>query len=186
VWVHRLVTAARRITSAVADHHTVEQEIVRADLALLRLLSQRALNSRKMDLVAPSTTTGFAVIVNGALVAPTTASVEAMKPIVVLASAVSLQHLSCMKPRLIMRLESGACKGNSPASGGVSLDGHCGPKFPGNKTCAGTTFGACCSNFGFCGNGNSYCKEITCWRRKPLLTKWPGAKSNCFSGECLP
>jgi len=64
--------------------------------------------------------------------------------------------------------QSGACKGTAPLSGGPSLDSHCGPNFPGNKTCVGTTFGACCSTFGFCGNGTMYC-----------------AKATCHSGACL-
>lgn len=53
---------------------------------------------------------------------------------------------------------SGACKGQAPISGGPSLDGHCGPNFAGNKICGGTTYGTCCSKFGFCGNGTTYCE----------------------------
>jgi len=30
--------------------------------------------------------------------------------------------------------------------GGPSTDGSCGPNFPGDKICAGTQFGKCCSN----------------------------------------
>ncbi|KAF2437067.1 hypothetical protein EJ08DRAFT_655210 [Tothia fuscella] len=74
--------------------------------------------------------------------------------------------------------QSGACTGTAPASGGPSLDGHCGPKFPGNKTCTATTFGECCSTFGFCGTGASYYfiglgeyeKELS--RRLKVLVKY--------------
>ncbi|KAI5292659.1 hypothetical protein KEM55_007624, partial [Ascosphaera atra] len=50
----------------------------------------------------------------------------------------------------------------------VSLDGRCGPKWSGNKTCVGSKWGDCCSNFGFCGNSIEFC-----------------APSACYSGACL-
>ncbi|KAI5918691.1 hypothetical protein F4810DRAFT_704010 [Camillea tinctor] len=59
---------------------------------------------------------------------------------------------------------SGSC---DPDIGGPSLDGSCGPNYAGNKTCTGTQFGACCSNYGFCGDGPDYC-----------------SKGNCYSGAC--
>ncbi|KAF2402770.1 hypothetical protein EJ06DRAFT_547182 [Trichodelitschia bisporula] len=63
--------------------------------------------------------------------------------------------------------QSGPCKKEAP-SGGPSLDGTCGPNFARNRTCTGTSFGTCCSKWGFCGNGTTYC-----------------AKDSCFSGDCL-
>lgn len=59
---------------------------------------------------------------------------------------------------------SGACDTDE---GGPSIDGSCGTQFAGNKTCTGTQFGACCSLYGYCGDGNDYCG--------------PG---NCQSGAC--
>jgi hypothetical protein len=59
---------------------------------------------------------------------------------------------------------SGAC---DPDTGGKSVDGSCGPKFAGNKTCTGTQFGSCCSVNGYCGDSDAYC----------------GA-GNCHSGDC--
>ncbi|KAK4227288.1 hypothetical protein QBC38DRAFT_526936 [Podospora fimiseda] len=49
---------------------------------------------------------------------------------------------------------SGNCEDDN---GGPSVDGGCGPGFPGNKTCTGTQFGACCSIWGYCGDGNDFC-----------------------------
>lgn len=60
---------------------------------------------------------------------------------------------------------SGACNTNP---GGPSTDGSCGPNFAGNKTCTGTSFGTCCSNYGYCGSTTDYC-----------------SKANCYSGACL-
>ena len=56
---------------------------------------------------------------------------------------------------------SGACQKETKTKGGPSLDGTCGPNFPNDRTCTGsavTKFGACCSNFGFCGNETAHCK----------------------------
>jgi hypothetical protein len=60
---------------------------------------------------------------------------------------------------------SGACE---PDIGGPSTDGACGPDFAGNKTCAGTQFGKCCSVAGYCGSTSEFC-----------------AGENCYSGECI-
>ncbi|ROT42461.1 hypothetical protein SODALDRAFT_374791 [Sodiomyces alkalinus F11] len=51
---------------------------------------------------------------------------------------------------------SGEC---DPDDGGPSLDGSCGPLFPGNKVCEGTQFGSCCSSYGYCGDGPEFCGE---------------------------
>ncbi|KAF2794926.1 carbohydrate-binding module family 18 protein [Melanomma pulvis-pyrius CBS 109.77] len=59
---------------------------------------------------------------------------------------------------------SGKC---DPDIGGPSITGECGPLFQGNKTCAGTQFGACCSQGGYCGSSDDYCKG-----------------TNCYSGAC--
>jgi len=59
---------------------------------------------------------------------------------------------------------SGKC---DPDIGGPSINGECGPLFQGNKTCTGTQFGACCSQSGYCGDSDDYCKG-----------------SNCYSGAC--
>ena len=61
---------------------------------------------------------------------------------------------------------SGAC---DPDVGGPSVNGECGPGNAGNKTCTGTQFGACCSIYGFCGDGDDFCRG-----------------SNCYSGACVP
>ncbi|KAF2621595.1 carbohydrate-binding module family 18 protein, partial [Macroventuria anomochaeta] len=37
----------------------------------------------------------------------------------------------------------------------VSLDGACGGVT--GKTCSGSTFGSCCSEYGYCGSGDLYC-----------------------------
>ncbi|ODH34363.1 hypothetical protein ACO22_03109 [Paracoccidioides brasiliensis] len=58
---------------------------------------------------------------------------------------------------------SGAC---DTSLGGVSLDGTCGPKFPGNMTCVGSTFGECCSTSGFCGTSSRHCGIATCYSGK--------------------
>ncbi|KAF2663566.1 hypothetical protein BT63DRAFT_461293 [Microthyrium microscopicum] len=66
---------------------------------------------------------------------------------------------------------SGPCLKEDKTVGGPSLDGTCGSNFPNNRTCTGKAvaqFGACCSNFGFCGNATEHC-----------------AKANCASGSCL-
>ncbi|KAE8354557.1 carbohydrate-binding module family 18 protein [Aspergillus coremiiformis] len=60
---------------------------------------------------------------------------------------------------------SGSCEADN---GGPSINGECGPNFAGNKTCAGTQFGSCCSVAGYCGSSEDYC----------------GA-GNCYSGACL-
>jgi hypothetical protein len=54
-----------------------------------------------------------------------------------------------------------------PDVGGISVDGSCGPLFAGNKTCTGSQFGTCCSQYGFCGDGDDFCKG-----------------GNCYSGAC--
>ncbi|KAF2850136.1 carbohydrate-binding module family 18 protein [Plenodomus tracheiphilus IPT5] len=59
---------------------------------------------------------------------------------------------------------SGACNADI---GGPSITGECGPLFQGNKTCAGTQFGPCCSQHGYCGKEDDYCKG-----------------TNCYSGAC--
>ncbi|OQO01363.1 hypothetical protein B0A48_12918 [Cryoendolithus antarcticus] len=43
----------------------------------------------------------------------------------------------------------------------VSLDGKCDVE-GGNKTCAGSKFGECCSMEGLCGNGRDFCNENKC------------------------
>lgn len=49
---------------------------------------------------------------------------------------------------------SGDC---DPDEGGPSTNGECGPSHAGNKTCTGTQFGACCSVYGYCGDGSNFC-----------------------------
>jgi hypothetical protein len=53
--------------------------------------------------------------------------------------------------------ESGSTPSNpSPAPGGsVSTDGSCAGT--GQKTCAGSTFGNCCSQYGWCGSSTGHC-----------------------------
>jgi hypothetical protein len=59
---------------------------------------------------------------------------------------------------------SGDC---DPDVGVISTDGSCGPLFAGNKPCTGSQFGTCCSLYGYCGDGDDYCKG-----------------GNCYSGAC--
>lgn len=59
---------------------------------------------------------------------------------------------------------SGSCDTDT---GGLSTNGECGPNYAGNKTCTGTQFGGCCSNYGYCGNSSTYCAAV-----------------NCYSGDC--
>ena len=40
----------------------------------------------------------------------------------------------------------------------VSLDGSCGTG-PGGVTCDGSSFGNCCSQYGYCGDTDTYCAE---------------------------
>jgi hypothetical protein len=57
---------------------------------------------------------------------------------------------------------SGPCLKETISRGGPSLDGTCGPNFPNERTCSGSAigkFGACCSNFGFCGNETAHCRS---------------------------
>lgn len=85
----------------------------------------------------------------GGLVVLRQGIVGGMRRIVILGFAVSgLVYAGSWQCGLILVAESGACKGTAPVSGGPSLDGHCGPNFPGNQTCDGTTFGTCCSSYG--------------------------------------
>ncbi|KAF2472769.1 uncharacterized protein BDR25DRAFT_220067, partial [Lindgomyces ingoldianus] len=60
---------------------------------------------------------------------------------------------------------SGKC---DPDIGGPSINGECGPLFQGNKTCTGTQFGTCCSQYGYCGSTDDFCKG-----------------KNCYSGACI-
>lgn len=66
-----------------------------------------------------------------------------------------IRVLSC---NLTLATDSGDC---ATDNGGPSLDGSCGPTFAGNKTCTGTQFGSCCSNYGYCGSGSDYCEFLT-------------------------
>jgi hypothetical protein len=75
-----------------------------------------------------------------------------------------LQYSGAMKTYADNFSYSGAC---DPDIGGPSVTGECGPLFQGNKTCTNTQFGACCSQNGYCGNGEDYCFG-----------------SNCYSGAC--
>ncbi|PGH05049.1 hypothetical protein GX51_03146 [Blastomyces parvus] len=58
---------------------------------------------------------------------------------------------------------SGAC---DTSLGGVSTDGTCGPKFPGNMTCVGSAYGDCCSIQGFCGSSSRHCGVASCYSGK--------------------
>ncbi|KAJ4991971.1 Chitin deacetylase-like protein 9 [Stagonosporopsis vannaccii] len=57
----------------------------------------------------------------------------------------------------------GICSGSTPtgtaplptSSLRVSLDGSCGGTT--RQTCSGSTFGSCCSEYGYCGSGDLYC-----------------------------
>ncbi|KAH7202712.1 uncharacterized protein BKA55DRAFT_725047 [Fusarium redolens] len=42
------------------------------------------------------------------------------------------------------------------ASGNVSTDGSCGKN---GKTCKGSVFGDCCSEYGYCGKGDTFCRN---------------------------
>ena len=57
---------------------------------------------------------------------------------------------------------SGPCEKETAETNTPSLDGSCGPNFPKNRTCTGSAvgkFGACCSNYGYCGNSTDFCKQ---------------------------
>ncbi|EEQ85789.2 uncharacterized protein BDCG_09058 [Blastomyces dermatitidis ER-3] len=58
---------------------------------------------------------------------------------------------------------SGAC---DRSLNGVSTDGTCGPKFPGNMTCMGSSYGECCSTQGFCGSSSRHCGAASCYSGK--------------------
>jgi hypothetical protein len=49
----------------------------------------------------------------------------------------------------------GTCSGGSAPAKPVSTDGTCGSQ--GGKTCAGSTFGNCCSLYGWCGSTADHC-----------------------------
>jgi hypothetical protein len=51
--------------------------------------------------------------------------------------------------------ESGGTTPNPNPGGSVSTDGTCGTQ--GGKTCAGSTFGNCCSQYGWCGSTTDHC-----------------------------
>jgi hypothetical protein len=78
--------------------HTVELEIVKVVLALLRPPRQAVLSSQRMVLVVPSTMIGFAGIVNGVRVAQTMVSAAVMRRIVELAYAVRPQIVTIQHP----------------------------------------------------------------------------------------
>ncbi|KAG0132211.1 glyoxal oxidase N-terminus-domain-containing protein [Tuber indicum] len=44
----------------------------------------------------------------------------------------------------------------APTGGAARPDGRCGTEF-GGATCAGSAFGTCCSQYGWCGTGDAYC-----------------------------
>jgi hypothetical protein len=74
----------------------------------------------------------------------------------------------------------------APGAVGASVDGRCG--VVNNKTCTGPAvgpYGACCSNFGWCGNETEHCEYVE-RRRSEADVDCAGAKANCFSGNCLP
>lgn len=54
---------------------------------------------------------------------------------------------------------SGAC---DEATQTPSPSGECGPLHPGDYVCEGTSFGTCCSQYGYCGSGDGYCKGSNC------------------------
>ncbi|KLJ12711.1 hypothetical protein EMPG_12291 [Blastomyces silverae] len=58
---------------------------------------------------------------------------------------------------------SGAC---DTSLNGVSTDGTCGPNFPGNMTCVGSSYGECCSTQGFCGSSSRHCGVASCYSGK--------------------
>lgn len=47
------------------------------------------------------------------------------------------------------------------AAGNISPNGLCGPN-RGGYTCLGSTFGDCCSQYGFCGGSTAYCEADNC------------------------
>jgi len=63
----------------------------------------------------------------------------------------------------------------------VSQNGNCGPDFD-FATCAGTTFGKCCSTSGTCGSTEAECGPGTCYSGDCL----PGAGSETPDGSCGP
>ncbi|KKZ67762.1 hypothetical protein EMCG_06579 [[Emmonsia] crescens] len=58
---------------------------------------------------------------------------------------------------------SGVC---DTSLGSISTDGTCGPKFAGNMTCVGSTYGECCSTSGFCGSSSRHCGILACYSGK--------------------
>jgi hypothetical protein len=66
------------------------------------------------------------------------------------------------------QLAFGTCLGGTPTGSAplptstlkVSLDGSCGGTT--GQTCSGSTFGSCCSQYGYCGTGEVYCAADTC------------------------
>jgi chitin recognition protein len=86
-----------------------------------------------------------------------------MKPIVELGYAVRISPPSYSTSEAHISSVSGPCQKETTETGGPSLDGTCGPNFPKNRTCTGaaaTKFGACCSNYGFCGNEAAHCESL--------------------------
>ncbi|KAK2000448.1 glycoside hydrolase/deacetylase [Colletotrichum falcatum] len=54
-------------------------------------------------------------------------------------------------------LPSSPLAGNTTAAAVLtSLDGHCGTAY-GNTSCAGSVFGGCCSQYGYCGSTDGHC-----------------------------
>ncbi|OAL55211.1 hypothetical protein IQ07DRAFT_498807, partial [Pyrenochaeta sp. DS3sAY3a] len=47
------------------------------------------------------------------------------------------------------------------ATQAVSKDARCGPSF-GGRTCLGSEWGDCCSQYSYCGSTLAYCEAKTC------------------------
>ncbi|KAL1892255.1 hypothetical protein Sste5346_007211 [Sporothrix stenoceras] len=98
----------------------------------------------------------------GGFSAPGPASSGTSKPAVpTTTSAAAPPPTSAPKPSTTTSAAAPPPATSSPAAAlppGVSVttDGSCGN----GKTCLGSTFGQCCSQFGFCGNGEQFCPAI--------------------------
>ncbi|KAF2032920.1 hypothetical protein EK21DRAFT_44637, partial [Setomelanomma holmii] len=47
------------------------------------------------------------------------------------------------------------------SSRAITTNARCGPSF-GGKTCQGSKWGDCCSQYSYCGSTNDYCNAKTC------------------------
>ncbi|KAH3990511.1 hypothetical protein HBH70_201550 [Parastagonospora nodorum] len=66
----------------------------------------------------------------------------------------------------------------------VSADARCGPSF-GGKTCQGSRWGNCCSQYSYCGSTSDYCSATTC-RRGFGQCNSPGSSSVRSSSTLAP